>query len=262
MATCPACGAEAPADREFCPACLASVRVAPFAPASPAPDPVPTAIASEPDAGRPADAKHFLDAPVPAADIEHPCPLHPGYPVGGTCSRCGKFVCIRCDPDLATTAQPLCEACRVRLNREAPEGIGGWLWLPLISLVLSPVSAVVQIFKSAASVIDVTSRASPRTALAVVIGLEGFFFAAQFGYSIYVLVRFLQRRKDAPRLLIALYVGVFAFTVLDNVVVAEIGAGHWSGSVVAGRILRSMVGVAIWTPYLLTSRRVKKTFTR
>jgi hypothetical protein len=264
MATCPACGSDVPADREFCPACLASARVvAEPTSALPPPRPLPTAAATAPDVvSHGAEATHFLSAPRAPAELEHPCPLHPGYPVGGTCSRCGKFVCIRCDPELASTSLPMCEACRGRIQNETPEGIGGWLWLPFINLCLAPLGSVVQIFQAAAGIVRVTSLTPPRVGLAVLIGVEALFNAALFGYSIFTLVRFIQRRKEAPKLLIGLYVTVFAFAVLDSVAVSEMFPGHWSATEVAGRIARASIGLALWTPYLLTSQRVKKTFTR
>jgi hypothetical protein len=253
MANCPACGTDVPANHEFCPACLASVDAAP---------PLPTVAAPLPDTGRAADATNFLSPPEPAPPPEHPCPTHPGYPVGGTCSRCGKFVCIRCDPELASTAQPMCEECRARIQKEAPEGIGGWLWLPFINLCLSPFGFIVSIFQSAAGIIKVTSAAHPRVGLAVLNGVEALVHAGLLGYSIFTLVRFIQRRKEAPRLLIGLYVMVFAYSVMDSVAASEVLPNSGGLAEVGARVARASVGLALWTPYLLISQRVKRTFTR
>jgi len=55
-----------------------------------------------------------MDVISPVSSAEDACPKHPDFPRVGTCSRCGAFICVRCEPDMATTNQPRCGDCRQR----------------------------------------------------------------------------------------------------------------------------------------------------
>jgi hypothetical protein len=53
---------------------------------------------------------------APAATVpELTCPAHPAFKPVGTCSRCGRFVCARCE-----TWGDFCAACEYRQLRELP----------------------------------------------------------------------------------------------------------------------------------------------
>jgi hypothetical protein len=53
-----------------------------------------------------------MEPPAPVPDT--PCAKHPSRPLAGTCSRCGKFICIDCAPELATHPEEPCEECKAR----------------------------------------------------------------------------------------------------------------------------------------------------
>lgn len=85
-----ACGTVAPAEAEFCPSCLATLRAAPVA----------SAVLSPP-------------SEAPPAESAARCPRHAERPVAGSCQRCGGFFCVECVPDF-TGDLATCPRCTER----------------------------------------------------------------------------------------------------------------------------------------------------
>lgn len=119
MKRCEWCDARLEDDELICPTCQREVREAPRAPAPPLDEPaVESSDASSPGSEPlaapqvPNTSGAGLDA-APTAS----CPVHPDMPAPSTCSRCGRFVCIRCVPELATkTAGVICPECSQRAD--------------------------------------------------------------------------------------------------------------------------------------------------
>jgi len=110
---CPACGTEVESEIDYCPSCLGGL-----------PRDRPAAAATDVKQAEPVPGPLQPAAPPAAADANaapatpfQVCPKHPDFPRAGTCSRCGSFICVRCEPDLATTASPLCVDCRERAQK-------------------------------------------------------------------------------------------------------------------------------------------------
>jgi hypothetical protein len=147
-------------------------------------------------------------------------------PVAGTCPRCGKFVCARCAPR-ALDNDLMCSDCLARTLPEGGEGIGGWLILPAIGVVLTPIAGL-------AGLVTLLSVGPFEACLSGGVGVYGFICA----------VNFFQRKRNTPMLMIGLYIA--------NAVV-----GMSTGNAVRG------VGLAaVWIAYFLRSERVKRTFVR
>lgn len=192
---------------------------------------------------------------LPPEKPQTPCPEHPDLPAAGTCVRCGRFVCVRCVPDVSMTTKVRCPACLAREQEAVPTGIGGWLVLPALNVVAQPLLA----FAFAAFLFWAeNARRSPydgvlglpveRASLvpaAVFLVLYGVFGAV-------VAVFFFGRRKAAPSLYIAM--------VLINVGVAVMGTSSAAND--SDAVIRAAIGAAIWIPYFLLSKRVKATFVR
>jgi hypothetical protein len=100
---CPSCGSEIEAALDFCPSCLGGLVLDPAEARrqleAAAPEPPGPQQPSEPD---------VLPAP------RELCPRHPDFPLVGTCSRCGSFICVRCAPELATSSSSVCGDCASR----------------------------------------------------------------------------------------------------------------------------------------------------
>ena len=134
-----------------------------------------------------------------------------------------------------------------------PEKIGGWLILPAISLILGGVLSVIGILVALALASDLPSRYQGIFALNVMfdVGLTAFL--------VYAAVRFFGKRRNAPAIMIGL---MSAGIVANGLLIAmNLGADAELFAIESGKALvRGIIGAAIWIPYFLVSKRVKRTF--
>ena len=148
---------------------------------------------------------------------------------------------------------------------DGPEGIGGWLILPVIGLCLTPLRALLQLGEFS----------SLKDAFAFLTGGQKAFLVAEmvlnFGIilvlPIVLLVLLFNKKATFPRVYVIWAVLCLVFLVGDlimaKVMFSEIFA---AGSVelldadTLKDILRTIVLVAVWVPYMLNSRRVRNTF--
>jgi len=121
-------------------------------------------------------------------------------------------------------------------------GLGGWLILPAIGRVLTPLWSAYYLIIAAAS--D-RLGSPPESFLSLAIG---FVFIA---FQIYVSVMFFMKKPYAPVLVITSLLANLALALLAAAVG---GSGGWAAGAV--------VTAAVWVPYFLVSKRVKATFGR
>ena len=135
-----------------------------------------------------------------------------------------------------------------REQRLGPEGVGGWLILPVIGLFLTPLLFALAFV----GFLEAPAGSGPRSALLwAAIAASG----AIIPYAIYTIWLFLQRRKTFPRFMIGLYATAFAITVLNYLVTKEA-----SMEPVTSDITRGGGAFVIWGWYFLRSKRVENTF--
>lgn len=246
--SCPHCGRMLESSKlEFCPSCLGTLVNASLnpSPVLPVEDPSPPLAQPQPE--------------IPA----QPCRLHPDRPVGGTCSRCGLFVCISCDPDLATTSKPLCEACRGREALPPPDGlpIGGWLVLPAIHIVAIVLVNATRLISTAKELFDL--RDSGVDALSaeygVLIGVDLLAMLGFVGYGSFVAYRFWNHHRTVPILMVILYAANLLVSIAGIVLASSVkDAAPESDDM--GQAVRVVITSTIWIPYFLLSKRVRATF--
>jgi len=133
-------------------------------------------------------------------------------------------------------------------------GIGGWLVLPAIGLVLGPVIGVVLLIISLGYASDVAEAG-----YGAVFALEMLVQIGLLGLLIYAATRFFAKKSDAPNMMIAFLlvslVASFVLCMIEMAAEAEVFAIE-SGK----QIARNVVTSAIWVPYFRGSKRVKATF--
>ena len=127
-----------------------------------------------------------------------------------------------------------------------PQGIGGWLILPVIGLFLSPIG-----FAAAATLAHTPEMraSSPLAQLAFVVNLTAIPFAI---YTIWLL---LKRKTAFPRFMLGLMAIGVAGDILLYLADKDVG-----GDTILVEVIGSFISALIWSLYFLKSKRVANTF--
>ncbi len=205
-----------------------------------------------------APAPTELPSAPPSEAPAHPCPAHAEWPVLETCGRCGKFICARCLSEAGLLRLPSskqCPACETR--SPTPEGIGGWLILPALQVsAMAPLSMAWNIAQ------DVMALPELSRALVLPVVLELMVNAVMLFLTIFVAIRFFQRKRRAVELMLIFYVTMFLSALVG------VGMHAWLESITGKslpsdstpHVFRTFISSVIWSSYFLQSKRVKATF--
>ena len=141
--------------------------------------------------------------------------------------------------------------------------IGGWLVLLGLGIIFSPLTILIDLLQG--------GFFSNATWEAVVHAQDGqvrlLVFIAELAcnvflcvYAILLVLLFFRKRDTFPAACIVFYAAVLSVQVLDYVAVSALNNNYaWSQDQITN-MTRSIIGAAIWIPYLLRSERVRKTF--
>jgi putative ABC transport system ATP-binding protein len=129
---------------------------------------------------------------------------------------------------------------------EAPEKLGGWLVLAAIGLVLGGVVNVPFLIWRFATL----GAASNPGAFILLID------AGLTAFLIYAAVQFFAQKRNAPALLIALVIG----EVIKQFLLIGAAVGPDAVESAKTGLVGTILAAAIWIPYFLVSKRVKRTF--
>jgi hypothetical protein len=148
-------------------------------------------------------------------------------------------------------------------------GIGGWLLLPALVLIISPLRMAFQFYT------DILPALAPRVWDAVTNPVSanyhplwGPLIAFEAGSGILMLMYtlvlawfFFTKSKRVPKLFILWFVLNAAIQILDSILAAQIPAVAALPDTQSQRdLIRAIIAAAIWIPYFLKSERVKNTF--
>ncbi len=152
---------------------------------------------------------------------------------------------------------------------DEPRGIGGWLILPAIGIVLSPIALTIGIVRDILPAFGadvwplLTTPGNPiyhplwKPLIIFELVADLILVAA----SIYILVLFFGKKRRLPRTMIAWLVAMVAVQVIDMLLAMQIPAAADSTEPSDYRdLVRAVIACAIWAPYFAMSRRVKNTF--
>lgn len=149
--------------------------------------------------------------------------------------------------------------------REGPEGIGGWLILPTIGLFLTPLQGLIQLGQYAGLSENFQFLTGAQKTL---VGIEIIGnLAIAVVMPVYLLFLLFNKKATFPRTYVIWAVANLIFIIADLIAakilfgdVFEAAGMELMDSETTQAILRAIVLVAIWVPYMLNSRRVRNTF--
>lgn len=165
----------------------------------------------------------------------------------------------------AAPAAPSGAVTAVPATSGSPAGIGGWLILPVIGLVVTPLGGIAHLFQygDLAETLPYLSRPQKLFLLFEIVGN----IVVTIGLPVYLLVLLFRKRAAFPGIYTIWAIASLVFIVADlaaaGIVFADAfgegGLELFDGETVRN-IFRSVVLVAIWVPYMRMSKRVKNTF--
>ncbi len=141
-------------------------------------------------------------------------------------------------------------------------GIGGWLVLPAIGLVLSPILYAVTIVRSFVSGFGYNVFENVLFGILLLIKVGLFVFICILAYS------FFKKSKATPHLFaryMQALLGVSCIYFLHGVFIQywKYGLVHsYAGPLLSSNLIGIAIACAIWIPYFRRSRRVAATFLR
>lgn len=152
-----------------------------------------------------------------------------------------------------------------------PQGIGGWLILPLLGLIATPFRVGFLTLR------DLLPAFQPETWNVLTTPGSGFYHplwapmlifevtanCVVILFSIVLLWLFFKKSKRVPMLVITWYLVIIGAQIVDEILGGRIPAVAAADDGTSLRELARSVGTAlIWIPYFLVSKRVKNTFVR
>ena len=147
-----------------------------------------------------------------------------------------------------------------RFTNHRPQPIGGWLFLPLIGLILSVFRLSWLLYSSgyfSASIYHAYDSFSHAFQFKLLLWTELVVNTFILCYSIFCTVLFFRKRDILPKCMMILYIGSVIVVAGDNFAAHAI---YSSTKIDQNDIFRSVISAVIWIPYFYRSQRVKDTF--
>ena len=157
------------------------------------------------------------------------------------------------------------------MNEKELNGIGGWLILPMLGLILTPIRIGYLLLVSFLPILTdgsweiLTTPGSHayhelwgpvlifEMAVNIIFGVT----------SIVLLILLFSKHHLFPKLIIGFYLLNIAFIATDNFISGFIPAvAEQDDTESTTELIRSIITAAIWIPYFLKSERIKNTFTK
>ncbi len=138
-----------------------------------------------------------------------------------------------------------------------PNGIAGWLVLPMLGTILSPVMSAFGLYQNIDALIKYSSQQTAAWSY-VVIAETIFTIAIIVGWIVALFMLF-QHKRIYPKLFVFMLAVTFVLNLGDIVAVSVI-LNEDPDTQSIRDIVRSFLSLAIWGPYMYLSKRVKNTF--
>ncbi|NQU28638.1 MAG: DUF2569 domain-containing protein [Candidatus Marinimicrobia bacterium] len=150
------------------------------------------------------------------------------------------------------------------------EGIGGWLMLLAIGIVITPIRIIMlimttypEIFSTGMWEVLTTQGSEVYSPLwaPLIIG-EMLFNSGLILAWLYIAYKFFTRSRDFPKWYVSLAVVSLVFVIADAFVIKLVLPSEpiFNPNTIK-ELMHSVIMVVIWVPYMFVSKRVKATFT-
>lgn len=136
----------------------------------------------------------------------------------------------------------------------ATKGIGGWLIIPAIGLVLGPIKAVIGLFLG----VNTIQSFAPELLSDVRLWVSGIIDVAMVIAAIIVAILFFKERRIAVVAIISLMAASIVASFIQFLLNMSMFGETSSDDI--NPILHACVFASIWIPYFVKSKRVKNTF--
>lgn len=151
----------------------------------------------------------------------------------------------------------------------SPIGIGGWLLLPALAMVVSPIRIAYDFYQTFDPILKpsvwilLLRPGTPfhNPPLAALFTWEIIANAALFVFTVWLAFLFFKKRKNVPKLYVywlllgcVLQIADLFFSSLVPIVASQNHASSFN------ELAKAAIGAAIWMPYFLRSKRVRNTF--
>jgi hypothetical protein len=150
-----------------------------------------------------------------------------------------------------------------------PAGIGGWLLLPLIGLIISPIrvgillASYVRLFAPQTwATLTTPGSAAYDPWWAPLLIFEVAANIVIIAFSLFLLWLFFRKSSRLPGLFVIWLLVVLGIEIVDVALASQLPAAADGIGDAVKELGRAAVGAAIWIPYFRKSVRVKNTFTR
>jgi len=162
---------------------------------------------------------------------------------------------------------------RAETSNKKYNKIGGWLILPVIGLVISPVLLLDKIFNDFLPVLfnneiwnylTLPTSEGYHPMWAAALYYEFYGNIAMLIFIVIILIFFFKKHKITPVLMIFYLIANLMFVFFDQIIIQSIPSVTEVVEVerVYIEIVRAFISAAIWIPYFIFSKRVKGTFTK
>lgn len=162
--------------------------------------------------------------------------------------------CLHCETHRVNPKSGLCDRCE---NKEK-EKITGWLYLPVLGLILSLIFIPFNLYHYSNVIITHFNETALISYYAMTLIVTLF---AMYIVTVIASWFFLRRVRAARNMMIAYYLSGLVLSLIFTVVpkvLYSVALEYLDIGILAG----SIIGTIIWVPYFVFSRRVKQVFVR
>ncbi|MDR7307272.1 DUF2569 domain-containing protein [Rhodoferax saidenbachensis] len=156
----------------------------------------------------------------------------------------------------------------INLGTQQPSGLGGWLILPSMGLLVSPLLMAKSVYDAYSPLMSTQTLAllantqlpSHNPRLLPVVGLELLVNIAFILFTLTIIPKFFKKQASVPTLMAIWYAVPVAIHVVD-IVLTDFAVSKTSvDAQLTSDAVKAVLIAAVWIPYFMRSIRVKNTF--